>query len=365
MIDGYSSLYVPIVRLYNSCVLNPQDSFNRISALLFGVQSQVFSASAIAFAVRTKDLNFEQLKQDLDSLELVRLWGLRTTIHIYHSNDWNALLSFVSQKDNWYKNKMKRAGIDIDDNVKKALESIRDIDYFNRTTLIKLGIDAEQIGPWGDLLIELNNRGYIFHYNIPNNFFGNTQVVLGKKIEVPKWSDDLKKELIFRFFHAYAPATIRDFSHWCGITIHEAEEYFQLIKNRMTTIMCGNKEYYIEVEQKEAYKCIYLNYHDDAIYILLPKFDPLLLAYHDKSWIVENQFMSRVWRVAGHVDGVVLQYGKAIATWRYKIKAKKMYFEVYPFQSGFSLKLMEKSCEKIAIFLQKHIESIVIKGESI
>lgn len=86
-------------------------------------------------------------------LELVCLWGLRTTIHIYHPNDWNILLSFLSQKGNWYKNKMKRAGIDIDDNIKKAIGIIRDIDYINRTTLIKLGIDAEQIGSWGDLLI--------------------------------------------------------------------------------------------------------------------------------------------------------------------------------------------------------------------
>lgn len=59
MIDGYLPLYVPIVQLHNSCILNPQDSFNKVSALLFGVQSQVFSVSAIAFAVCTKDLNFE------------------------------------------------------------------------------------------------------------------------------------------------------------------------------------------------------------------------------------------------------------------------------------------------------------------
>lgn len=368
MNNQYPPLYLSIVRLYNSCILNPTDSFNKVAALLFGVQSQIFNASAIAFATRTKDLDFEQFMQELNLFELVRLWGIRTTIHIYHPSDWNILLSYLFQRGNWYKNKMIKAGIDVDSSVKEVVKIIHGIDYFNRDILIKSGISASQIGPWGDLLIELNNRGHIFHYNMPKSqkkFFGNTQAVLGNKISIPKWSDELKKEFTRRFFHAYAPATIRDFSHWCGNTLHEAENYFQLVKSDMTTVMCGNKEYYIEAGQKDAYENVFLKYLNDMTYILLPKFDPLLLAYHDKSWIVEQEFMSRVWRAAGHVEGVVLQHGKSIATWRYKIKAKEICFEVYPFRPCFSLKHMERSCEQVAQFFKKPIGGISIKEDFI
>lgn len=89
---------------------------------------------------------------------------------------------------------------------------------------------------------------------------------------------------------------------------------FSINKNGITTIMCGDKEYYIESEQKEVYESIYLKHFEDAIYIILPQFDSLLLAYYDKSWIIEQQFIRRVWRVAGQVEGVVLQHGRAITT---------------------------------------------------
>lgn len=40
MIDGYSPLYVSIVRLYNSCVLNPQDSFNQKHAEIIVIKGE-------------------------------------------------------------------------------------------------------------------------------------------------------------------------------------------------------------------------------------------------------------------------------------------------------------------------------------
>ena len=52
---------------------------------------------------------------------------------------------------------------------------------------------------------------------------------------------------------------------------------------------------------------------------LLPKFDPLLLAYKDKTWIARLDDQKKIWKKAGHVEGIVVQNWKAIATWKYKI----------------------------------------------
>ena len=42
---------------------------------------------------------------------------------------------------------------------------------------------------------------------------------------------------------------------------------------------------------------------------LLGRFDPLLLAHRDKDWVVPAKYYNRVWRPAGHIEGVVLESG--------------------------------------------------------
>lgn len=63
----------------------------------------------------------------------------------------------------------------------------------------------------------------------------------------------------------------------------------------------------------------------------LGKFDPLLLAYDDKSWIVDKEKKSYIWRKAGHVSAVVLLDGKAHATWNYKIEKKRLIISICKF----------------------------------
>jgi len=363
MYNKYPSSYIPILRMYNSHILNPAHSFESVASSLFGVQSQIFNASAIAFAVRTEQKTFSQFKHTLNTLRLIRLWGIRTTIHIYHPNDWCSLLSHLSVANNWYKTKMEADGIDIDGIGDKVLNIIKNVDYFDRNFLKNKGIDKKYLGAWGDLLIELNNRGYIFHYINPTNrnkLFGNVQVVFGKKIESAEQLSDVKKKLALKYFRAYAPATLYDFKHWLGITVRESDDYFCSIKEKLISVRCGCKEYYIELGSQNTLDRIFQIYADDSNYYLLPKFDPLLLAYHDKSWIIEENLRNKIWKVAGQVEGIILQHGKAIATWRYKLKNKVIDFEISPFCRRFSVKNMEKAAHKIACFFERSIGTITL-----
>ena len=363
MLNEYPSSYVPFVRMYNSYILNPADSFETVALTLFGVQSQVFNASAIAFALRTQQQSFTQFMGLLKTLRLVRLWGIRTTLHIYHKDDWESLLAYLSTTGNWYRSKMTARGVDVERIVNKALKIMDGIDYFDRNVLINNGIDTEHLGSWGDLLIELNNRGYIFRRTDSsgrNRLFGNTRVVLGRKMKITRKITDVRRCIALRFFHAYAPATLHDFSHWLGITLHESKKYLRLVENDLMPVMCGDKMYFIESAKKEVFDQVLQEHIDDTCYRLLPKFDPLLLAYRDKTWIIEECSYSRIWRTAGHVEGVVLNRGKAIATWRYQLTNKDISFVVTPFRCRFSVKNIEKNCRKIASFFERPIGKIII-----
>ena len=124
MLEKYSLSYIYRMRLYNSYVSNPADSFETVASSLFGVQSQVPYASAIAFTVRTEGKTFSQFSEALSSLRLIRLWGLRTTLHFYCRDDWDILLSLLSSTKSWYEKKMLKQGIDIAPMVNQALEPV-------------------------------------------------------------------------------------------------------------------------------------------------------------------------------------------------------------------------------------------------
>jgi hypothetical protein len=68
--------------------------------------------------------------------------------------------------------------------------------------------------------------------------------------------------------------------------------------------------------------------------IMLYRFDPLLLGYRDRGWIVDDEYRSLVSRPAGHIEGVVLgpRDGKACATWRYARSSSGLTIEVKPFR---------------------------------
>lgn len=134
---------------------------------------------------------------------------------------------------------------------------------------------------------------------------------------------DTKKEIASRFFSAYAPATSGDLAHWLGITVREAKEYIKLAEDKLRIIECGGKEYYIESSSTAASRLLCGHMNSDDCY-LLPQFDPLLLAYRDKSWLADKSLQKRIWRTAGHVEGVVLQREQPAATWRYKLTDKKL-----------------------------------------
>lgn len=369
MLEKYPLSYIYCIRLYNSYVLNPADSFETVAASLFGVQSQVPYASAIAFAIRTEGKTFSQFSEALNNLRLIRLWGPRTTLHFYCRDDWDILLSQLSLTKSWYEKKMLKQGIDIAPMIDQVLSIIQDKSYFDRNYLIRNGISKEQIGPWGDLLIELNNRGHIFHcteFSNRTKYFGNAKILLrnGRNND-RKLLVNTKKEITSRFFSAYAPATSYDLAHWLGITAREAKEYIKLVEDKLRIIECAGKKYYIESSSANTFNHLFCDYiNSDGCY-LLPKFDPLLLAYHDKSWLGDKKLQKRIWRIAGHVEGVVLQRRQPIATWRYRLTDKKIGFEFAPLQHRFSLKDMEINCHKIACFFERPVDSIKVTEASI
>jgi hypothetical protein len=72
--------------------------------------------------------------------------------------------------------------------------------------------------------------------------------------------------------------------------------------------------------------------HDlgEAVHMLY-RFEPLLLGHKEKGWIVAPEHHTLVFRIAGHIEGIILDGGAAVATWRYERKPRGLVIAVEPF----------------------------------
>ena len=353
MSNRYPMDYLVISRMANAHILEKADSFVEVARDLFGVQAQIQNAAAIAYCLRLQNGTISQYFKQYEQMKLVRLWGIRTTLHSYCYEDWNLVLSQVSLADNWFRKKMIKQGCDLEPLVQRAVSCLQGIDVFDRDYLIQKGIPAEYLGPWGDFLIELNNRGIICH-NTSNDihkkkFINATKYVSFNTNTINLHQEKEKKEIARRYFGAFSPATIKDFAHWLGCTITQAKSYLALIQEELIEVECNGKRYYILNIMKTRISSVYEKYKDNSECWLLSKFDPLLLAYDDKSWIVDSQYQNSVWKSAGHVEGVIVKNWKAIGTWKYSLRKGHIGFELFPFC---------KSIEPIDLYLFEKFKSI-------
>lgn len=366
MIDNYPLAYLVINRLYNSHVLNRLDAFEDVAKSLFGVQAQIANASAIAYSARVNNPQYASYLEAFQELKLIRIWGIRTTLHSYCVDDWGMVLSQISTVENWFLKKVKKQGIDIDNLVAQAINIIKDIDCFDRDYLIKGGIPEEYLGSWGDLLIELNNRGYIYHavndaskrktFKSAQKYFGDCQ---NRVLQI---NDCIKREIVMRYFRAYSPATIHDFAHWLGCSVGQAGGYVDIVKDELCEVTCVDQCYYAPKKEHERYEQVYCKFRRSNQCWLLPKFDPLLLAYYDKKWIAGEKYQKDIWKIAGHVEGIVVQNWKAVATWKYILKGTVIDFNIALFESGCPINRssLYKRCAEIAKFRTCCVGTIII-----
>ena len=99
---------------------------------------------------------------------------------------------------------------------------------------------------------------------------------------------------------------------------------------------------------------------------MLYRFDPLLLAHKDKQWVTDATYYKQIWRPAGHIEGIVLAHGCAVATWRYDRKGSGLVITVAPFQRlpRYVKKTISKTAPQIAGFFGVPLVELVVGKEN-
>jgi hypothetical protein len=324
-------------RLRRSGLLEPFATPEAAASSLVGIQAQILPAAGIALRLRTGPLTnttFEQLLYEHRSL--VKLWGQRGTLHLYPAEEWPLIHGALAGRATWWERQALRAGdlAGYHATVEQIAALLRERGTIGRAELRAAGLplDTEMLSSWGGIFADLVRRGLACHAEPlgGEGRFAHREHWLPALAWAPPDAEAANVELARRYLRAYGPASVHDLAFWRGAPVPDARRWLAALGRELAELRVGE------------HALLALRDDLDALNVappprerwpvrLLGRFDPLLLAHRDKRWLIDPRNYKRVWRVAGHIEGTVLDRGRIVATWRYERAPSGLRVGVAPF----------------------------------
>ncbi|WP_430535977.1 winged helix DNA-binding domain-containing protein [Listeria rocourtiae] len=348
-------------RIANSGLGNSFELVENCVASLIGIQAQYQQFGEISLFHRVNGLSRDMLDEKYSRNEIIKLWGQRTTVHLYVPEDWSNLHAIYSPRRTWVRKHCEELGVDLDELLDRIDVLGRSQRFVSKEELaVLMGNQAKKLMTWGGVLIESSLLGQI--YAVPERpstkFYAHRKWVDG--ISTEKWLADLDgyelDRLLHRYLTCYGPATLADFKHWSGLPNYALMNAFHRIEDGLERFDVDGKVYYYPEGHMDFAKCDLMPQVK-----LLGKFDPLFVSFADKGWLVDIKYEKEIWRAAGHIEAVMLIDGVVRGTWRYAIKGETIRFTCYAFEriSAKDKSRIVTEAERLARFLGKQLQEVV------
>jgi hypothetical protein len=290
---------VAAARMRAQGLAKPLGSVKQVVQHLVGLQAQ--DEWIAAYAVRPRAGKRVTAKQVAESEELICTWVMRGTLHLVAAQDARWLVELLGPRFlAKQRGRRHRLGLS-DDLVRKALPVIGDLGPATREEIVaavrRRGLDVAAGQAEAYLVATAALHGLIHRR--------------GKVYERLPAADDRPEdplaELAKRYLAGHMPASPEDFAAWSGLSLTEARKAFAGLEVTSTV--------------------------DRPVpgVRLLGHFDPLLLAYRDRSFILDPKHAKRIQRGGGFLQPIVVVDGEVRGTWSRQTKGDRLAITVESF----------------------------------
>lgn len=313
MIDNTKKQIIK-TRLHNNFVLNKTDSIYDCVECLHGIQNQYNLYGMISLYNRITDFELDKLYSE----PLIKSWGQRVTLHI---NTYDNLLLnryLYSNGKNWIKRRITNLGEDLNTIMLNIL-SCKNKDIVTKKDIIEsIGANGRELTTWGGTIAQASIYGLVYQSYKSVNSSQYLFTDLDYPVIEDRFNESIMK-IIWKYIVAYGPVTFNDFMHWSGFNSKaKIRKYFNEVAGSCKTFIYNNKRY--------VYDEKLVGTESDIGLVFLGKFDPLLLAYDDKTWLIEEKYINQIWEKAGQVEGIVLKKYLLVGIWKCSRKNNIMSF---------------------------------------
>ena len=288
---------------------------------VFGLQAQLWSATALGMRTRSAGLDAGTVTRALNSdRSIVRTWLMRGTLHVVATEDVRWLLHVMGPV-------FARAGstrhaqLGLDDDLKaRGVAAIRmilsDAGPITRYELVdRLRSRQVVLNPKTQAPIHLVGLAALQGVIClgPDRDDGESTYVLlddwVPQARLPSRETALS-ELARRYFAAYGPATVEDLGVWSGLPMIEARSAVSGARASLVEVVLhGQPGFALSERLRPSTKAQKTDVR------LLPAFDTYLLAYRRRDLAVAQALQRRLQRGGGWLHPAVVVNGRAVAAW--------------------------------------------------
>lgn len=328
---------------------------------LCGANAQFVPAMMLSLRARIDGLELADVREALEEKRLVRAWAMRGTLHLVDPCDLGWLVPLLGP-GLIKKGARRRLELELDEKkVARGLEEVRVIlredgplarnEIIERLNGRGVDIDPKSQAPY-HLLVRAALEG-IIGIGAENDVGEQTFYLVADPGAGRKRmsGDEGRAELARRYLLGYGPAGLKDFSWWSGQSLSEAKRGWDVLQESGTIrpVMVDGQVFWSLWPQGKHSERLAVR---RMVVNLLPAFDPYVLGYGDRRYLVPEAYRDEVYH-GGQTVPVVLVDGLAAGVWRYERKGKRLELKIKPF-APFDhdiRRLVAKETEDIGRFL--------------
>ena len=304
-----------------------------------GAQAQVLSAAEVSIWARVRNLKPEQIETALwKDRSLTKAWCMRRTLHLLPSRDVAIFVRGTARRAEKEIRWMRSQGVSertldrLLEGVLAALDQPLTRPQLAERVSASLGLPLRwgRGGGWGSrrmipcvqvgdvtcpayyLLHLVGARGVIC--SGPNQ--GNEATFVRADAWLPDWRDVptamAESELLRRYLRAFGPATVADFVAWSRMRFSDAREIWA--REALHLAPVDVEGWAAWILRSDLHELETATVERPAVRIL-PYFDSFLLGHMERTHLLEQTELRRVYRNQGWVAPVVLVDGRVRGVW--------------------------------------------------
>jgi hypothetical protein len=296
-----------------------------VAASALGLQAQDVAAARLGVRARSSGVDEAGVVEACEvQRSVVRTWLMRATVHLVAAEDvrWMVALFGPMIERRFANVRWRQLGID-EGVIEAAIPLAHEVLAGRQLTRHEIAAEladrgirlAEEPAAATHLLLALSCRGITCRAGDRGR--DSTFALLDEWVPSGPAPADPMAELARRYFRAFGPATVADFTTWSGLPSGAA---IRAIRDELTEVgFDGRRGWTLgAVEPARGMR-------------LLPMFDNYLIGYRDRAGMIDPAVHALVY-VGGVIKAAVVCDGRVIGIWRLQRSGRSLTIRVAPFE---------------------------------